>query len=700
MIRLRFGQTWRRDAGAPVDSVALSIHGMNLLVGANEEPLADVAEAWSAAWEVLTHPEGELAELTLPESRLHLVMRRLAPQSVVLQVAHLGSPARLTHAAVPVDLADLLRAWMAGVSALERELQKESRADIARRVLTALEHVRQINPFLPANAPRGPGYGYRCFARDDLAFGFELWDPDERLLSLHSEGKAPLGALLVPGRVTFQLPGQAVEYSPDSIFLFALELARRAHARLDSRQTPNEALLDALDPPLAAVFQFGLDLAFAIELRNSAHRDNPYLRELVERCQKGLRMLRSSSPSLSSESNPAAAKGGSRATPVSTRVLTREGRLRRLKFVPRYQIRLNPPDAAVRLIPVARGGLWISSSRWAERYNGKGERLFRLESEQGVAVSPTDWAQVAEHSRHLGYFGKRKGATWFQPHDGLPLGPGLHAHGDMLFTQSETRTAVAFWAATGREAWRFSPFRSSRIHVGVIGRRAVIATDAGDMFGLSMVDGQLLYRFEAPLPFTADPIALGQAFVALLSAGERGGLVCADAESGKLLWTRDLPWSCISAPVVAGERVWIAGQADAGSRVLSLLPSGKPDVQASLPFTDSEYFVLPLKDSVLVTGSQGAAARFSREGKLEYAVEQAGESAWRGLPPRLARGVVFLPGDPLRALDAKSGRVLAELRGGPALTALETDNQAGVYTLDESGKLTAFRLISHFAVVD
>jgi hypothetical protein len=103
---------------------------------------------------------------------------------------------------------------------------------------------------------------------------------------------------------------------------------------------------------------------------------------------------------------------------------------------------------------------------------------------------------------------------------------------------------------------------------------------------------------------------------------------------------------------------------------------------------------------VLASGLHGAAARVSLKGVIEYSVPPAAEAAWRKLTPRVSRGVVFLPGDPLRALDAKSGRVLAELRGGPALLSLETDRKLGVYTLDESGMLRAFKLLSHFAVVE
>src|SRR5579862_7862812 len=79
MIRLRFGQTWRREGGSAIDSVALTLHGLDLLVGANEESLPDIVDAWSSAWEAVGSTLGELVQVSLPESRLELLIRRLSP---------------------------------------------------------------------------------------------------------------------------------------------------------------------------------------------------------------------------------------------------------------------------------------------------------------------------------------------------------------------------------------------------------------------------------------------------------------------------------------------------------------------------------------------------------------------------------------------------------------------------------------------
>src|SRR5262249_38305095 len=122
MIRLRFGQNWRREQEEAIDAVALTLHGVDLLVGANEESLPEVVENWRAAWQALGKPLGELAQLSLPESRLELVMHRLRPNSLSLEVVSLARPARLVRPRVEVDTLELRKAWVAGVSALWRDL--------------------------------------------------------------------------------------------------------------------------------------------------------------------------------------------------------------------------------------------------------------------------------------------------------------------------------------------------------------------------------------------------------------------------------------------------------------------------------------------------------------------------------------------------------------------------------------------------
>jgi hypothetical protein len=53
----------------------------------------------------------------------------------------------------------------------------------------------------------------------------------------------------------------------------------------------------------------------------------------------------------------------------------------------------------------------------------------------------------------------------------------------------------------------------------------------------------------------------------------------------------------------------------------------------------------------------------------------------------------------VRAVDPDSGNVLAEVRAGAGLMALQADAQLNLYFLDELGTLSAYKLVSHFALV-
>ena len=94
MIRFRIGHRWKREpADPPHDSVALELDGVNLLPGAVEEPLVETVPALVGAVAAL-HAGGRVAQVSLAEAHLELVLRRSGPD-IELQVASLSRPARL-----------------------------------------------------------------------------------------------------------------------------------------------------------------------------------------------------------------------------------------------------------------------------------------------------------------------------------------------------------------------------------------------------------------------------------------------------------------------------------------------------------------------------------------------------------------------------------------------------------------------------
>src|SRR5262249_40879396 len=161
-----------------------------------------------------------------------------------------------------------------------------------------------------------------------------------------------------------KLPDRVVRYTPESIFLFALELSRQAQELLSSNGSrPRSLELGGAAPSvplgdelLPAMFQLGLDLAFAVENRNGAQRETPCCREGVERCQPALRAPKSRPPPPPPATEGPAPDRRKRSTPA----LEERGRLHRLKFVQRYEVRVSSPDTTAHVLPIAQGRVWIA----------------------------------------------------------------------------------------------------------------------------------------------------------------------------------------------------------------------------------------------------------------------------------------------------------------------------------------------------
>src|SRR3712207_1131523 len=109
MIRFRLGQTWKRERAArPRDAVALDVDGVNLLTGANEEPLEQVVP--DVVEGVLALSRGEqFVQVSLPEAHLELVLRRVLTE-VEVAVVSLGRPSRWVRAPVRLELEELVSA--------------------------------------------------------------------------------------------------------------------------------------------------------------------------------------------------------------------------------------------------------------------------------------------------------------------------------------------------------------------------------------------------------------------------------------------------------------------------------------------------------------------------------------------------------------------------------------------------------------
>jgi outer membrane protein assembly factor BamB len=727
MIRFRIGHRWKREpADPPHDSVALELDGVNLLPGAVEESLAEAVPALVGAVAAVHAGSQRLAQVSLAEAHLELVLRR-SGADIELQVASLSRPARLLRPPLRLDAEELAEAarvcgrdFLKDISQVApRALSPEHRQGLERALGTleeAAHHPEELRPqpFTRRVAPPAvPG------------FGFALEDADDVLRRSAREKGPALASLLCPGEVWLSLPDRPVAWrAPGPPFLTVLELTRQAAdlARAVELGEPRfafepagvrpelmldlkagEGRLGGTSVPLQgealveAMFHLGQALAVAMSERERALAGNPYLVELTERCREGLSHVRGA---VQPPEERAPAMARTAPSPGVSRPLKVPGRLRRLRFQSLWEQR-KLSDADQGRLMLGRQGLVFSSPRMACAFERKtGKQLWRRAATHGVAASVDGYSLGASAVRLCGFQGKGASARWLHDHDGLHIGPLLLRQDGLLLTLSDDRIALAFNEVTGREMWRLAPPRTRRSHLGVQAHRALLATDSGYLYGLDLADGQVRFRMSASLPFLGPPVPWGRRFVALLGQGSHCALLLSDAHTGEAVWTYEMSLALPSTPLPSGKRLFIAGELEGEGVLLCIDANGQTRWQRALHLGPGPYALAKLPGGVLVTSALGAAARMSDDGEVDWRVGAAGEQLSKALLPVISRGVVLVPGERVRAVDPDSGNVLAEVRAGAGLTALQADAQLNLYFLDELGTLSAYKLTSHFAVVE
>ena len=726
MIRFRTGQRWKREpAEAPHDSVSLELDGVNLLPGAVEESLGEVVPALVGAVAELRAGGRRLAQVSLAEAHLELVLRRSGPD-IELQVASLSRPARLLRPPLRLDAEELAEATRAGGQAFLEDVKRtapgrlEGSGGELARVLGLLEA-----PVHVPEEPRPQPFTQRVAPPTLPGFGFALEDGDDVLRRSAREKGPALASLLCPGEVWLALPERPVAWkAPGPPFLSALELARQAgdlaramevgearfgfepsglrpELQLDLRA--GEARINGMTVPLRAealleaMYHLGQALAVAMSERERSLAGNPYLVELTERCREGLSHLRGAVKAPAEEE----AVRAKVAPPVAgaSRPLKVPGRLRRLRFESLWEQRKLMNANEGRLL-LGRQGVVYSSPEMACAFERKtGRQQWRRAATHGVATTVDGFSVAASGVRLCGFAGRGAGAQWMRGHDALRIGPELHRHYGLLYTLGDERVALALHEVTGREVWRLAPARTRRSFLTVHAHRALLATDSGYLYGLGLADGQVRFRVSASLPFLGPPVPWNKRFVALLGQGSNAALLLSEAHTGEAVWTYEMPLSLPSAPLVGGRRVYVAGESEGEGVLLCVDAAGQTKWRRALHLGPGPFALARLRGAVLVTSALGAAARVSDTGEVDWRVGASGEQLSRALPPVVSRGVVLVPGERVRAVDPGSGDVLAEVRAGAGLMALQADAQLNLYFLDEAGTVSAYKLSSHFAVV-
>jgi hypothetical protein len=723
MIRFRFGQAWKREGPArPVDSFALEVDGVDLLAGASEEPLDRIVPELIDGLCALVEGKVALTGVALPEAHLELLVRREG-QSAALDVVSLARPARRVYGPVRVDLEDLAEAAAKCGRALLADLAAAGApvpADVRRGLATRVERLARSRAPTDVGATPSP-WVFTQRAQEPVGFGFNLEDPADLLRAFRPDAeKGALGTLLFAGSAFLSVRGETLWRASAPPFLLALELARQGQDLVHAveleearfRFTPGGAgrplSLDlrtakidaqgklypvAAEALAAACFDLGQRLALAVRARAPAQAKNPWLEELVGRSREGLaRLTRGVVAEPRTRPVRPARKRTARPRPLPTK-----GRIRRLRFDPRWEKSDLGVDEPGVLTLGRRGPLFVSP-QLAAGFTLKGELLFRQGATHGLAASPDGYVVAASADRVVGMPGGRN-AAWVRDHDGVSVGPELCRREGLLIAAAQGRGALAFHEVTGREIWRQLPPRTQRARLSVQGHRALLATDAGHLFGLDVADGQLRYRVRSPLPYLHAAVAWGRRALTVAGRGEHTLLSAVEVHGGKGVWTTELSVAAPCRPLVVAGRILLSGTRGEDGVLLCLSARGTLLWERPLHLGAGPFGLYAVGRSVVVGGPAGNALQLTLDGVPEWRVGAAGDPLHAPLPPRGARGVVILPGELTRAVDPRGGRVMAEVRTGPGLCGLQVDPRLNLYALDEDGSLTAWRLTTSLSVV-
>lgn len=689
MIRFRLGQSWKHEteAAEPSDSLGLELDGVDLLAGAKDEPLTRAVPSLVDALHAMVLSGDRAGQVSLTEAELELCLLRGEGHDVELSVVSLGKAAKLVRGPLTLDLLELGQAAAKCNEALMRDVREKS-PELARssRLTSAQQHARRLSTAQSAKALSfEPVQFSHLEPSRGGALGFRLEDPNARLTAWKRRGTAPLPPLLVTGA----LLGPHDKSESGLPFLMVLEACRKA-------STSNENDPISLGPSLSAlpaeVFALGLKVCFALTSRNPALAVNPYVEALAERCQEGLSALHQPTPALGPSHvkvKKSAAKG---------KKLTGPGALRRLRFATRWEKETPGLEGEGELRLTAKGPLVVTQHA-AMAFFTDGRVAYRRVEVGGLNVSDDGRALVTAKGRLLFFEGTGKEAKWLRDYDGPALmGPVLRKNGGLVVSLAG-RGVACFSEAGSAELWRVDPARAQTGHIALFADRVLLATDTGSLLGLDLKDGVTRFRIRASLPFTTAPVAQGRRLLALLARGERSALIAADLSTGTLQWSKELTLERPAAPVMFRGRVLLAGRRAGKVLLVAFSRTGEQLWERVLPLEGHRLFVLGLSHGALVQDSRGAAAFVSSDGQIDWVLGTGGAELPHRVAPCHARGVVVLAGETVRAVDPRTGRLLAEVKVGPALTALAADKALNLYLLMENGLLRALKLAAQLSVV-
>lgn len=678
MLRFRVGHHWQREtlaAGGPRDAFALELEGLNLLPGANDEPLVRIVSSLVDTVASLVADGERAGQLSLEDVHLELCLWRTRGEEISLSVIDLSQPPRQVRAPIAIDLPTLVEATVKCARGFLRDVAPH-RAGLEAELVSLERRLKQLTSAViderPSRESASPWSAVRS-ANDGL--GFSLRDDEGRTLAWSRKTRAGLPPLLFDGELT--LPDGT--HRAGHPFLSMMGLARAAAERK----------AEIGGQPLAPeqVFLAGLELCLALRARNPSLSANPYVEALQVRCVDGLTALRQPVPDTTR-----ATIAAPRATPGVP--LARVGDVRRVSLEPRWSrpVALGEDGGRLQL-----GKRWVvvSSPHAAHAFTKKGETVFRHLAPRGIAIDADGASVQVVGDRLMGFSADR--ALWLKDHDHSHLGPAIDAVDDVKIVIFGRRLLSGLSSMTGRELWRFEPQRAQSVHVSRVGARVLVGTDGGTLYGVDAHDGTVRFRVKAGLPVVHPAVGVRNRALVVLNRGEHSAVFACDAlasghttPAGAVTWTRELILSMPTRPVAARGRTWLGGARDGRTVVVCLGPRGQLLWEKSLNADARTLSLLPFDGGVIACDARGAATRLLPDGSTEWVLGSSGDELNHAIAPFIRRKTLVVPGPVTRLVHPAGGRVLAELPTGARVLDLVGDARLNLYVLREPGTLETF----------
>ncbi|MBI5548047.1 MAG: PQQ-binding-like beta-propeller repeat protein [Deltaproteobacteria bacterium] len=737
-LKLVAGRAPRFSTASILDALGIEVDGVNITQGQSEAAIFQVVDELAAiVLRMCRDPSGG-GQVSLGEGATELVLGRRGARASLCLVS-LARPARVLAGELEVDLSALAQATASCAQGLLSDLaginDALAKASFSRRLAQRTELLRRAAQLSGRKRARKPDRTQLApepvapSGREGPGLGFALFDEEGRVDAYRKGGE--LYSLLGPGEVFLRdARGGTLAAVKGAPFLLLTDLARAAADLLQAHEKKAQAWEGALAPgkpklrldladellvaeghcvpcrPLElarAFLQAALDFGGAIVARNPGQSKNPYLSSLVETARERLDHLREVEGGDVFADSAAAPRAGSvhgSGAPLASAGNT----LKRL----RYRVAWSGADTGpkTRAARIEDGTLVVLGGRRASFVDALSGEVLARRTGDGL-VWGDDGVLISDRARLLGV-GWRGAPVFLRDlpgHDHPPLtaSGGVIQAGEVRQRATvcvlEGSVLAALLSASGRALWHFHAPQAVRIAAAALKDRIWAAADNGFLYALEAKMGQVVFRVRAGCAFEGS-LALGGGLVA--SLGRQDGALClaaVDAASGRPRMLRPLAARSCGTPLPFRRRLIVGALVDGESQVIAIGFDSREAFRTRLAASGGVPVVAALGGRLYATLRDGSVTCLGPDGEVVWKAERCGLELDRALPPVLRRGVLIAAGDPLRALDPKTGTLLCELPPTHGLSAFAVGPKLDVHVVDDDGVAACYQLATHLSLV-